>query len=227
MKSILAVSLVLCLAVVANAQYITPSYTFLSTQIVKYSGTTTTVDVYKVTLTADDPNGVVGAILICAGDSSDPAWSVFDAGMGANPFQVWRDYGDGDIWATPTWEDANRYTRSYLASDSHLLAGIGAYSPQVLDPTEENDGLIYTPDPDTGGYVLGQGVLALQAAVPSVNWARSIDVAQIGVIRGTQVYLRDMSFDGVNENDITVLVPEPATLALLGLGVLALIRRRN
>jgi hypothetical protein len=228
MKKMLVASLVLlCLAVVANAAYVTPSVSLVTAnKVVTYMGTSTTMDVYNITLTADG-DGNVAAILICAGDSSDEGWVAFDPGKGDSPFQVWKDYGGGDIAPTPKWEDCNSKAKTYLTSDSHLLAGIGAYSPQTCAPVEENDSSIWTADPDEGGFDLGQGALAFQAAVPVVYYAHSVVVAQVSVIKGTTVWGRDMSSDGIGSDDTTFLIPEPATLTLLGLGALTLIRRRR
>jgi MYXO-CTERM domain-containing protein len=222
------------MAVVANAAYVTPSVSFLSTQIVDYNDTSTTVDVYTITVTADDPEGHVGALLLCVGDTSDANFTVFDPGIGDNPFQAW---GVGSktttLYKTATEEDAygNLYGMEIIEgdteyyADTHLLTGVGDWTPSTAGPDEMNDKSI--AGPVKYEYVFGQGMMWFQSAVPVVNWANSIDVAQVGVIRGTDVYLRDMSSDGVGSDDTTMLIPEPATLTLLGLGALTLIRRRR
>jgi hypothetical protein len=234
MKKMLVASLVLGLAaVVANAGVITPSFTLTSTQIVEYADTTTTVDVYTVTITANDPTKVITAIGICVGDTSDSSYTPFDTGIGDNPFQAW---GVGNrtttLYKTSTEEDANASLvldiiegETEYYADTHLLPGVGDWSPVAAGPDELNDKSI--AGPVKYEYVFGTGLNFFQASVPNEFRANSQDVMSVGVIRGTSVYFRDISSNGDESNDVTVLIPEPATLTLLCLGALTLIRRRR
>jgi len=260
MKKILVASMVLMLFAGVSQAIITYS-TSMTTYVATYEGTTTTVDLYSVTLGVSD--NVHQEITVV-----DEKYGT-TAGKGLqNPFQVGKFDGAGDgetYWTdvTPT----EKLLRAYIDTRDNLRNADTRFAPyststasanayKTIDnwnapepPAEDNDGNIYYPeenDDNIGMYVVGQGQLSAIVGLPTqyISYGNTILIAKVGVIHGQGVWLDDDtvyidSTDGRShyangattgtggEQWLLLGVPEPATLALLGLGALALVLRRR
>ena len=190
-----------------------------------------TVDMYTVTLDAGTGR-VMGSLILTAGTMAE---------LGAsNPFQVWYSYRQTapppaknvDL-KTPTADDIAGWGLSYEQTDTHLLpTGIASWAPVVVAPAEDNDASIVDPGYDPGGNKLGAGSLTVQTSVPVSLRTQTLELLQAGVIHTSEgVWVKSLSADDyglVTELHIFLPpIPEPATLSLLGLGALALFRRRR
>jgi hypothetical protein len=242
MKRMLVATLVLALAVTAQAGIVS-TVSFVSTVTVGTAAGDKIVDVYKVTQTATgtDPNTPesgynVGAIGIGIGNDG----GTYATNLGVNPLQIWNDgydpsdeFSDITTFWTVTYNQtgvistAGDYGSNRLADTRFLPVGMNNWSPVAVSARETNSealGLI----PNGGGDIAGQGWIGAAVGVPVANRTHSKDVIQVGVLRGTEVWGRLYSADDAGVvTDETVLIPEPATLSILGLGALALIRRRR
>ena len=196
----------------------------------------TIIDVFKATFDAGEGR-TIGALVFdvgaAAADPNDPS----DPNTYDSPFQVSYKYHrtvppphvDLDVM-TPTADDIAGWGSPYEETDTHFLpAGISDWSPVVTLPTETNDGSISNPPYDPGGYKLGLGSLSVAISVPEAYRTRTMDVVQVGVIRGAIVYGKSGSADdlgAVTNEDFYVGVPEPATLSLLVVAIPIILRRR-
>jgi hypothetical protein len=100
-------------------------------------------------------------------------------------------------------------------------------------PTETNDKSIYDPGDADSGF-LGEGDLSVTAGVPEAYQVQTMDIALIGIDGTKHVYARSRMAarplaGGSSELDEYTfeIIPEPVTLTVLGLGALALFRRRR
>jgi hypothetical protein len=234
---------VVCAFAAAAPAAITHSITLLGTYTLGI-GTTPTIDVYKVGFACDDPNRVIGALVLGVGSvAGDPCYA---QGIPVDPNDpndyddafnaAWRVGGKTPVtMLTPTRDDANTWltppdtSKCYETDSSFLPPNIGSsvYWPtSTLSPTETNDASIYYTGNDD--YVAGVGWLAVAKAVPVALRTNAMDAIMVGVIQGDTVYVYTGSADdlGMTTKE-RFLVPEPATLTLLGLGALCLIRRRR
>lgn len=241
MKGWVITIMVLGMVVVAAEAQITYQVTQTGSYTVSYGGADTPVNVYKVRYTTNLLYGrysMLAALVVDIGTS---------AGLGgSDPFQVgWIDRVKvGGKWAfpnvlTPTEEDIDEFfdpndgTNTYQTDTRFLPAGIDDWTPAVFIPTETNDMSVYNPGDIQYSYTLGRGSLWCAINIPVDLRAQSMDVATVGVIQGTYVWLKDASYvidpntgDGA-EMWAEILIPEPMTFCLLGLGGLALFRRRR
>jgi hypothetical protein len=172
---------------------------------------------------------------------------------GQNPFQAAYTTKTkvGGVWTypvnlTPT-EDSDSYwdpndgSHIYQSDSRFMPSSANPSDPcggienwlAIQAPTETNDRSIDPNNAVSDDIVLGKGGLSTISAIPVPMQSGSLQllVARIGVVAGDTVWGLDQSayYDGIADRSLneTFIVPEPATLALLGLGAVALIRRRR
>lgn len=187
-------------------------------------GSAPVVDVYDVSFDAGEGR-TLGALVITVGS---------DSGEGTDPVQsAWLSGGKTPVLhLTPSEDDSGYWlvppdvTKCYETDTRFLPAGIGTWAPVVVVPTEINDGSIYSAG--TEDYKAGLGDITVSVAVPVSEREEEITVIRVGVPLGAHVWCLSKSADdlGVVTTDLFE-IPEPATLTVLGLGALALVRRRR
>ena len=141
---------------------------------------------------------------------------------------------------TPTEDDTaffdpNDGTNMYQSDSRFLPSGIADWAPAVASPEEENDESIYNPANVQYEPVLGLGQLWAIVGIPmEENMGNELLVARVGVLStepNVWVYsgigARPDANSGSQADYYTYMIPEPATLTVLGLGALALLRRRR
>ncbi len=150
--------------------------------------------------------------------------------------------GFGGSVPTPTLEatkgTAAPFNADWLAYDSHALWAnedlVGAVG-SALDETNDNStrgtlGLsqAFGQDPFSGLGTFGQGADGAAAFVQA-KAGGFVDVAQIVLAPGTQpLWVGATIFDSTGGSRYShVQIPEPASIAMLGLGGLAMLRRRK
>ena len=238
MKKILAATLVLGIcAMVAQAA---PAMNITITKTGTYTPTGitggATVDVYTFHIAVTEGEEI-GGVDLTIGTLAYEWFGVGDAN-GSDPFQIEYQTGSGKTLAhnmTPTPETCVAYlydgTGGYdnqIAMDTHFLVeGLTGWLPAISAPTETNDRTLgsYTDDPAS---LYGKGDLYIAAPCPTGDEEASLDFAQVAVLQGTTVWARMQvsNTDGMIGWSWNGIIPEPATMTLLGLGALALIRRR-
>ena len=239
MKRVYAISLALSLcAAIAQAS---PAMNVTITKTGTYTPTGITgglsVDVYNINLSVTEGEKIGGVDLTIG----TLAYEWFGVGPdGSDPFQIEYQTGSGKTLAhnmTPTPEACVAYlydgTGGYdnqIAMDTHFMVeGLAGWLPAISSPTETNDRTLgqYTDDPASK---YGLGDLYIAAPCPTGDEQSSLDIAQVAVLEGTTVYMRLQvsNADGmIGWSWLPNLIPEPATMTLLGLGAIALLRRRS
>jgi len=239
MRQLIAAITAVGLAVATAHGGVGTTISYVKTATVATAAGPVIVDVYDIiqTATGTDPNSgdyLLGAICLGIGTGDDPN---LNPQIGDDPFQIWNDGYDpnapgsmSDYW-TATYNNTARIEDigdNRRADTRFLPPGMEAWVPAILYPFERNDeryGLCTGSADDKAGL----GEIYVATAVPVANRAHSITVLQVGVVQGTTVYGRFDSADGWGgeTHEHNVLIPEPATLSLLGLGALAMLRRRR
>ena len=239
-RKVLAVVVLALVASAAQASPITHTVDPVGTFTVSYQGASVAVDVYDLWLHAED-GYTVGAVLLYIGNIS---------GTGDDPFQVGKRIRSGDgseedpyEWEnklTPTQKTAlsviNTTSYNLRDTDSRFLpydpndpnGCIENWAPVVTLPTEWNDkSLYYAGDESPTRFYLGTGSMKVETAVPVSQRVQDLLVARIGIVEGTQVWIHDRSADNGGRPIDELYPPEPATMGLLGLGGLTLLRRKR
>jgi len=240
MKRMFVATMVLSLAAAMAQAGVTTSISFVKTATVPTASGNISVDIFDITQTATgtDPNSAdyrIGAVSVGIGTGSDPN---LNPTIGEDPFQIWKDGYDpndefsqmGDYW-TEAYGHTGRIANvgdNRRADTRFTIPGLENWAPAILAPSERNDQRYGTV---TGGgdNVAGLGEIYCTVGVPILNQAHSMTIMQVGVVSGKSVYGKFDSADanGGETHDNNVLIPEPATLSLLGLGALAILRRRR
>jgi len=207
-------------------------------------GLTTQIDVYTLAVWNTKPDTVIGSIDLCVGNTNIYGNPLFPniygmgTGIGHDPFQAWVWNGTSGT-VTATSEAAaglGTGTNAYKA-DSHLLVA-GMWEVTLLRH-EGNDGSLWD---GSSNPMYGLGSIGLIAAVPVAERGNYIELMQIGIASRTIAYghlgLWDnlgnvllekyyMGGDTFSVGGAPIIVPEPATIALLGAGALAARWRRR
>jgi hypothetical protein len=126
---------------------------------------------------------------------------------------------------TPTLDNAAFLTATELARDTHVLFENAALQPILYAPQEDNP----TPPTGTGTYLGNLGEPTGQRMVFGILAPSDPqNVIQVVVAAGSQFTVDGFvsRADGT-EWPVDMTVPEPASLTLLCLGGLALLRRRR
>jgi hypothetical protein len=140
-------------------------------------------------------------------DSPADEVAAFDGGFSGAMNQVGAFSG---ALPTPTLDNVNAYlTPTEKSQDSHFLF--------LIDQL-----VIETAPAETASSLTG----VFGVKVP--DRAESLEFAQIVLADGDSVELTGTASNGAGDAfDVSTVIPEPATMSLLGLGALAIIRRRR
>jgi len=236
----LVASAVLGLFAVAAPAAITVEVSHVGDYTVVYDTLTVDVNVYDVILHGH--NAKIDAIDFLVGLDPNSQNT-----KGVDPFNYgWmRREKIGGVWKwtthnAPTEDDEMMApgdgTYVYESDTRFLPAGIGSWSPAVSLPAEGINKDLYDEGNVDYGLFAGQTWLAAIVGVPVSEQAWDITIARVGILATSDpknnedpcdwVYARDRSSDGTSHDSIFP-IPEPATLMILGLGALGLIRRRR
>ncbi|MGA2264951.1 MAG: PEP-CTERM sorting domain-containing protein [Phycisphaerae bacterium] len=245
MKRMLVASLVLGLcAVVAHAGLVITVTKVGSALTVQGDQGSAVVDVYDITISSPNANTFETTVDMTIGAAT---------GKGSDPFQAAYTTKTkvGGKWTYPInltpSEDSDSYwdpcdgSNIYQADSRFLPSAADANDPcggienwlAIQAPTETNDKSIDPNRAIADDIVLGKGGLSTISAIPVPMQSPSLQLAavRVGVVQGTQVWCLDQCawYDGVADqsDNVTFMIPEPATLSMLCLGALALIRRRR
>jgi hypothetical protein len=226
-KTALAVALVLGLVPVAAQATITYTISYLGGYTLGL-GSGPTIDVFKFSMDAGEGR-VLGALVLDIGTTAgyggdDPFQAAWVTGGWPGPIvNLTPTQDDADYWLTPP------DTSKCYEADTHFLpAGIGTWAPVVVVPDETNDGSIYNAGNNPNDYKAGVGYLSIATGIPVACRTRTLDVAQVGVIRGEWVYFKSGSVDDLgNVTHENIFFPEPATALLVVAGAIGLLRRRR
>ena len=138
-------------------------------------------------------------------DSATDWVAAFDGGFSGAMNQI----KVAGVVATPTLDMAGLLTPTEASQDSHFLF-LNSQLTSVTTPAETANSLT--------------GVFAVN--VP--DRAESLEFAQIVLADGDSIALTGEVANGAGDLfDISTTIPEPASMTLLGLGALAIIRRRR
>jgi hypothetical protein len=247
----LAAILVLGLiTVAAQAVVIGHTTTYEGKYTVAYMGTTTTVKVYKLTLDAPETWRIGALDIVIGSDACTSGQDPFQAWRRTynSDEETWGDtktptnkndkifMTSGSYTGTNIYETDTRLICDYDMDDPNYGDSnmwIDNWQPAaVVAPSERNDKSIYNPG-DVAKGELGKGDLWVTAGIPDGYRMQNQVVALIGIVEGDRVWAHNMSAaqpsEGSSESvdEVFEIIPEPATLTVLGLGALALIRRRR
>ena len=207
-KVMVVIGLAAMLATVANAAVkvqVTPNGS--------YAVAGGIVDAWKVTLAADTAAEKVTA---------------FDLAFTGSMYQFGQYYPPSIANTTPLLGMAGLPTPA--EKDSHFLLAAGGLTAMITAPHENNDWRYGQPVPFEGqglGTVLG-GISGISLASQSQNLA----FANIAILRGSPVVLLNGSVADIQGKTayyqgVPIGIPEPATMGLLALGALGMLRRRR
>jgi hypothetical protein len=244
MRSILGIALVICIAAGAADAGIAITWSKTGTYTVAATGGTFTVEQWQLAASTNDGSKIT--------HFSTFAWGPFVQNWRWEQNELLDENGDPfdppqfeDIYTpTPTMNNQTT-TGNARNADTHLLFSDNQIIP-VISPTETNDlskGSTGSSFPKRA-WGLGENTLTCSdprydddllsyqadvALAQSVQ-ATSVSLLQISFIAGT-INNTDLRIRGWIGNGITEVYydsqPEPATLSLLGLGGLGLLRKRR
>lgn len=233
MRRTLVATMVLGLLAAAAPAAMTYTVTYVNSYTVT-QGSGAVVDVYTVSFDAG-AGRKMGSLVLTVGTNTllggqDPFQAGYKAQSPVPPYPI-TDY------LTPTRDDANGILSTdttLLACDSSFLPpGIGSsteWPTTTAAPDETNDGSIHAVVND---FLVGAGSMIVAKAIPPLKREQTIDAIMVGVIHTSAegVWVHSGSADDlgvVTELEFLIPpIPEPATMGLLALGMLGLVRRRR
>jgi hypothetical protein len=154
----------------------------------------------------DVGGGLVSYTVHLVADTEADMLAAFDGTFSGTLNQV---FAFGGALDTPTLDNVSYLPAEDAAKDTHFML--------------EDDELLVVTDPNETESTLN-GVFSVAVA------SRSLDlvIAQIVLAAGDTAELSGLGANAAGDKfDISATIPEPATLSLLGIGALALIRRRK
>ena len=143
--------------------------------------------------------------------------------------EQWR-YGQGDSFKDPNNQGERlRVFYSTLPDSGWTSIGLDFQSPRLIDNTDPIAGPVQDDRPSGTDYVALDGNDASNRTILSTTYTLPAPLAD-----GGNFYIRWQDWNenttadhGIAVDNVTIAVPEPTSMAVLGLGALALIRRRR